>query len=90
MRQCRTARPCEKFQRFTEASRLPVSSSQGWCGLHIIGIRVRDTLQAREASPLWERSHNYHAIKMAIASVIMCILSACMVLTGCGQDGRVL
>ena len=25
----RRERPCEKFQRFTEASKLPVSSSQG-------------------------------------------------------------
>ena len=40
MRHCRKERPCEKFQRLTEASRLPVSSSQGWCGLHIITCMV--------------------------------------------------
>ena len=44
MRQCRRERPCEKFQRFTEASRLPVRSSQGWCGLHVISLHGCDGL----------------------------------------------
>ena len=76
MRHCRKERPCEKFQRLTEASRLPVSSSQGWCGLHIITYMIMSACGRAWQSSLEQLTRSYvepaasHSLSIVVQSKI--------------------